>query len=137
MNKKGFTLVEILVVIVIIGAVAMLIVPRISDVFGKSTTKAMKVQENEINASALVYLEDFCKNPIGTNTCPGTISRNENNTYDGYIYLSTLVNNDYIDKVTYQGQECNACIKFTNNEAKTYLSCPEVYTTDGYSSCGN
>ncbi len=137
MNKKGFTLVEILVVIVIIGAVAMLIVPRLSDVFGKSTTKAMKVQENEITASALIYLEDFCKNPLGSNICPGTISRNENNTYDGYIYLSTLVNNDYIDKVTYQGQECNACIKFTNNEAKTYLSCPEVYTTDGYSSCGN
>ena len=87
MNKKGFTLVEILVVIVIIGGIAMLIVPRISDVFGKSTTKAMKVQENEINASALIYLEDFCKNPIGSNTCPGTISRNTNKTVNNLKIL--------------------------------------------------
>ena len=43
--KKGFTLVELLVVIVIVGILAVLIVPNIVDSFNEANTNSMKIQE--------------------------------------------------------------------------------------------
>lgn len=135
MKKKGFTLVEILIVIVLIGAIMMLVVPRIADIFKQSSNKTLKVQENEIKDAALLYLEDYCKNPVDLNRCPNTITRNDDYTFSGYILLNSLVNNDYIDEVVYRETTCDACIRFTNNAAKAYINCPGTYKTDGYDTC--
>lgn len=129
-NKRGFTLVEVLAVIVLIGALMLIIVPNITGVFGGSLNKAMEIQENEIEDAALAYLEDFCKNPIGRNRC--TLTRSSDNTYSGSVSLSTLISNDYIDVVTAQKTTCEGYVVFTSNKAKAYINCPDVYTTSGY-----
>ncbi len=122
-NKLGFTLTEVLAVIALIGVLMLLIVPNLTSVFGKSEKNAMKVQESELKEAGLLYLEDYCKNPLGNNTCPGTIKRNSDLTYSGYINLSALVTNDYIEPISLRGSNCNGCVIYENNKAAAYLVC--------------
>lgn len=133
MNKKGFTLTELLAVIVLIGVVSLLITPNLIKLFKDNTSNTMKVQESEINDAALLYLEDYCKNPLGTNKCPNTITRNADYTYSGSVSLETLVINKYIDTIKLKSTICTGCIKFNNNKAVSYIKCGEEYTTDNYS----
>lgn len=130
-NKNGFTLVEVLAVIVLIGALMLIVVPNVTSIFEGSVNKAMQVQENEIEDAALAYLEDYCKNPIGRNRC--TLTRNTDYTYSGSINLSTLISNEYIDTVKARDALCIGYVTITNNKARAYITCGDVYTTTGYS----
>lgn len=132
MNNKGFTLVEIIAVIALIGIVSIIIIPNVVDTLNDSTNKTMKVQEKELSEAGLLYLEDFCKNPINNNVCPNSISRNSDYTYSGKINLNTLVSYKYIDDITLNEKSCNGCVIITNNEAVGYLSCGEDYKSSNY-----
>ncbi len=128
-RKNGFTLVEVLAVIALIGVLMVLIMPRLSDLFLGSVDRTMKVQENEIKDAGLMYLEDYCKNRIGNNVCSGTITRNnETNKYSGYVSLETL-ENGYIDDVSLQGVDCTGCVIYEENKASAYLMCGSKYET--------
>lgn len=129
-NKKGFTLTEILVVIALIGVLLLFVMPNLVKIFSNSVKSTMKVQEKEIEDAALIYLDDYCKNKIGNNICPGTLKRGENKKYSGYINLQTLVNNDYIEEVSLQGDVCTGCVIITDNKAKAYITCSDQYETD-------
>ncbi len=129
MNKKGFTLVEILAVIALIALVMILIVPNISKIFRNSVDTTMKIQESGIKEAALLYLEDYCKNPLRGKTCPNTVTRNADNTFSGTLSLTTLVSEKYIDTVKYQNTECTGTITYTNNKASVRLVCGDVYTS--------
>ena len=128
-NKKGFTLVEILAVIALIALVMILIVPNIARIFGNSVNTTMKIQENGIKEAALLYLEDYCKNPLKGKTCPSGITRNVDYTFTGEISLATLVSEKYIDPVKYQDTECTGTITYTNNKTSVSLTCGDLYTT--------
>ena len=127
--KKGFTLLELLIVVVLIAIILTIVVPSTIKILDSSIERTMEIQE-----SAKVFLEDYCKTPIDKNkTCPLTRTMsNDIIYYNGEISLDTLVNNDYIDKVTIRSKNCVGRIVFTNNEPKAYLKCEDVYTTDGY-----
>src|SRR5215470_11192254 len=57
-NQRGFTLVEILVVITIIGLIMALVGPRVINYLGESKVKAAKIQiESFGNALDLFYLD--------------------------------------------------------------------------------
>lgn len=136
MKKNGFTLTEILVVLALIGLLLVIVVPRVSNSLNKGTDKAMKVQESELNDAALLFLEDMCKNPLEPLSCPSTIKYDsQTNTYNGYVLLDTLVSKKYIDKITLEKETCSACIKYTNNNAKSYIKCGSTYITEGYNNC--
>ncbi len=122
-NKKGFTLTEVLVVIALIGILLLLIMPNLTNFFKGGINNTMKIQENELKEAGLLYLEDFCKNPLNNNICPASIHRENNLTYSGYITLSTLVNNDYIENITLRGANCNGCVIYENNKANAYITC--------------
>lgn len=139
MNKKGFTLIEILAVIAVIGILLLLIVPNVKKILGQSIDKTMRLQENELKEAGLLYLEDYCKNPIGRNRC--TLTRNSDYTYSGQIPLTTLTsdvegNGSYIDNIFLEGKECTGCVVINSNKATAYISCPNdgsLYQTEGYS----
>ena len=96
----------------------------------------MKVQEGELEDAGLMFLEDMCKNPIDKGKCPITIKyNNTTNTYSGYVLLNTLVSEKYIDKIKLDKQACNACVRYTDNEAKAYIKCGSTYITEGYNNC--
>lgn len=138
MKKNGFTLTEILVVLALIGLLLVIVVPRIGNSLNKGTEKAMKVQEGELKDAGLMFLEDMCKNPTKEDKgkCPATIKyNNTTNTYSGYVLLNTLVSEKYIDEIKLDKQACNACVKYSNNEAKAYIKCGTAYTTEGYNNC--
>ena len=136
MKKNGFTLTEILVVLSLIGLLLVIVVPRINTSLNKGTEKTMKVQESELKSASLLFLEDMCKNPLEPLKCPNTIKYDKStNTYNGYVLLSTLVNEKYIDQIKLDKQSCTACIKYTNNDAKAYIKCGSAYTTNGYDNC--
>lgn len=129
-NKRGFTLTEILVVIALIGVLLMFIMPNLVKIFSNSVKSTMKVQEGEVKDAGVLYLEDYCKNPISDKTCPNTIKRNSDNTYSGYVNLQSLVNDDYIEEVSLEGESCTGCVIYTSNKAKAYLVCGEDYFTE-------
>lgn len=133
MNKKGFTLTELLAVIVLIGIVSLLVTPNLIKLFKDNTSNTMKVQESEINDAALLYLEDFCKNPLGTNRCPSTIYRNSDYTFSGKISLDTIVLNGYIDTIKLKSTTCTGCVVFEKNKSTSYIKCGEDYITENYS----
>lgn len=128
-NNKGFTLTEILSVIALIGVLLLFVMPNLVKIFSNSVTSTMKVQEQEIENTALIYLEDYCKNKLGDNRCPNTITKNGDKTFSGYIKLETLEKEDYIDEVSLQGNKCTGCVIYTNNKAATYITCENEYTT--------
>ena len=138
MNKKGFTLVEIISVIALIAVVMIIIAPNLIKTLGDSTSKAMKIQEKEVAEAGLLYLEDHCKNPIDGKKCLGfsgsTITKNSDYTYSGVITLNMLIYEKYIEPVELSGEECYGCVVFESNKAKAYFVCGEKYTSEGYES---
>ena len=132
-NKKGFTLVELLIVIALISVLLIIAMPNLIGIFSNSVKSTMKIQEQEIKDSSLLYLEDFCKNKLSGKTCPNSINRNDDNTYSGQISLQTLIDEEYIEEIEIQKTKCDGCIVFTNNKSEVYLTCKDVYSTDNAS----
>ena len=135
MNKRGFTMIELLAVIMLILALAALVSPNLIEIFNKSTEKSMKIQEKELKDAGLLYLEDYCLNPLDGNACALKFN-NENYTYSGKINLSELIDKKYVETISLNEQECTGCVRFDQNEATAYLSCGEEYQTEGYN-CNN
>ena len=132
--KNGFTLLELLVVIVLIGILLVIVVPSAVKILNDSVINTMKIQEEEIENAAKIYLEDYCKTPIdGTKVCSLKRSVVDDVVYySGEISLSTLISNNYIDQISIRNKECDGRIVFTNNEPKVFLTCGDVYTTEEY-----
>ena len=107
LNYKGFTLVELLAVIAIMGMLAVIMVPTISGVIEENKENSKKNLENSIKSSARAYISDnryeislddsSCDNnnnkrnitSIGTGTNLKKITNSE-------ISVSILVNEGYL-----------------------------------------
>lgn len=127
-NKKGFTLIEVLAVIALLAVLMLLITPNLTKVFSKSKVDTMKIQESEVKDSSILYLEDFCKNPLPGKICPSTITKDETRKYNGYVLIDELVNEEYIDEIISDGEVCTGCVIYTSNKPKVYLSCKNYET---------
>ena len=113
-NKKGFTLVELLAVIVILGILLMIAVPAIQNVIEKSKKGATKRQAelfidaakkmaiiNEPTDDIVVYnLQDLDSN-IDSGRFSGIVvaKKESNKNYVYYIYLKDKVNNQEVGKL--------------------------------------
>lgn len=58
MNKKGFTLVELLAVLVILGILVTIAVPAATSVGDKAKTKMLKTKTKLAMQGAILYLQD-------------------------------------------------------------------------------
>jgi len=70
MKKKGFTLVELMIVIVIIGILAAIAIPKFADMVDKSKEGATKAQLTAMRGALNVYYSDnegkYIRVPSGT-----------------------------------------------------------------------
>lgn len=118
--KKGFTLVELLAVIAILGILIILAVPNIIKIYNNSTKRAMEVQENQILDAANLYISDYCTQRINSSyVCPALYINNK------IICLNELTTNGYIENITYKGSTCKGMTVFDSNgkNGVTYLYC--------------
>ena len=125
MNKKGFTLVELLAVIVILGVVAMIFVPNTVKVIKENGIKVYKIKEKELLRAAKDYAE-YDKN----------FSKPTTESPTKYITMPQLISGNYINKIidSTSLNECTAFVKVTTNSINGYnyepcLIC-DNYTTD-------
>ena len=106
MNNKGFTLTELLAVILILSIIAIITIPTVLNVFNENKYKSREAQINTIVEAAKKYT---VKHPL---------------TDDTNIYLNQLIEDKLLDEKalidpgTNQKFSTNACVVVTNNNKK-------------------
>lgn len=105
-NKRGFTLVELLAVIVILGVLLMIAVPAVQNVIKKTknnatqkqaelfidAAKKMAIIDEPTNDKVIYKLSDL-DSDVDTNRFTGmVVASKENGSYKYYIYLNDSVN---------------------------------------------
>lgn len=125
MNKKGFTLIELIAVLIVIAIIIVIAFPKINDSINKNRERIYAEQEKRLVDAAVKYLND---NYLEENIDNFSISKN------------TLITNGYIKEIydlSDKDTVCAAYIYVTSNltspKMKAYLSC-ESYQTEGYDS---
>lgn len=107
LNYKGFTLVELLAVIAIMGMLAVIMVPTISGVIEENKENSKKNLENSIKSSARAYISDnryeisLDNNSCDTNNTKRNITSigtgtNLREITNSEISVSILVNEGYL-----------------------------------------
>ena len=128
LKTKGFTLVEILAVIIIIGIVALIAVPTVTNIIKNQGTETFITNKRNVSTAA----ENYYK--INIDLFP----KNEYETT--YISLDKLVREGYIDPIknpTKPDISCRGYVEVfkdsgTDYDYITYLNCEEPYITEGY-----
>ena len=79
-EKKGFTLTELLAVIAIISILALMAVPAVIKIYNDSVIKTMHVKKKKIKDAANLFVEDYCNDPLDHSfICPQSYSKPVNN----------------------------------------------------------
>ena len=94
LNNKGFTLIEVLAVIVILGVLATITVPTVSNVIKQNEENSYKNLQKSIIAAAKIYISDNKYN-ITLSACDSNNERNiikikEDNTIEKQITDSKI-----------------------------------------------
>ena len=128
MKKNGFTLVELLAVIIILGIIATIFVPNTIKLLKENNLKIYKIKENELIKAAKDYA-NYDKN-FSSPTVEIPIK---------YITMTQLVEGGYMNSIldTSSGRECRAFVKVTLNDINGYnyeacLLCDEYSTNKSF-----
>ena len=145
MNKKGFTLVEILAVIVILSLVVTITVTKGFGAFGNAKNKITKENERTIKKSVNVLLEElnncdddlkdyedlsqyFYSGADAINSCADLKSKIKGT--DASIELKELVDNNVINGADIENKDITITIKFDDSAAGTIT---DIYNAEtGY-----
>ena len=109
LNNKGFTLVEILAVLVILAAIMSLAIPSFSSSLEVSDKKQEENRRKRIESAAEIYVTNY----------KSEIYENLNTTSSCYITIKTLADEGYIsidDK-----NDDNELVAFTKPNTLKYL----------------
>lgn len=122
MNKKGFTIVEILGSIVLIALLVVLTTPLIQKTLANSRDKINKIQEKQIKDAGktvadeilMCEMTDDLKKMTNNKTCKEL----KDIIYGAGLNLSihNLEDNNYIEKVQEKGGYSEKCINIKVNE---------------------
>lgn len=132
MNRKAFTLIELLATIAILAIISVLFIPSAVNVISNSKEKVYKAKEDIlINAAKdyTLYNRDY-QFPTGTSAT--------------YITINTLVANTFMSKIldSDTSQECNGFVKITVNSTSGYnyepcLLCANYTTSSSFCNTTN
>lgn len=130
-NKKGFTLVEVIAIVLLITVIATLIYPNVLETYRNIKKSTMAVKENEVRNYAKMYISD-CMDYDTRDTLSGC-KDTDTITSSGHIFLEDLVNDQYMEPVEYEKTECEGYVEFDENDYKVCLRCGEAYRTNDLS----
>ncbi len=128
-NKRGFTLVEVLLVIVIISIITLLVMPNISDILSTGKKKKYKTIEDMVRTSLELYNIDY-KEDLWSNEYtnvetydvedPETIIKQANPDLDldGCVINKLKITRTGTDTFTY-----DVCISCSDNYESPYNYC--------------
>lgn len=134
-NKKGFTLVELLAVVVLIGILSLIAVTSYSQYISKSKRTAYEAAEKSMKESAEGMFVDCMGEKSNRPVC--NLFRTPRPDQSIIIPLKDLIDNDYIPKVSDPDREGSFC-----DAEKSYVLAygldPEVGSSNinmGYKTC--
>ena len=94
-GERGFTLVEILVVITIIGLIMAIVGPRVLNYLGESKVKAAKIQIESFNSALDLYYLDVGSYPNSNDGLAALVQRPGNaESWNGPYLKGGVVPND-------------------------------------------
>ena len=131
MNRKGFTMIELLAVIVVLGIVLVITFPNMTDVFKSSKLKSEEAFVERISQSIDSYVTlnssyiDFFEYRTAQKYYGG--SDHSVNVYKGTITMNTIISSNIITGKDYKNPgnenvECNV-----NAEIEVYRDSDYVY----------
>ena len=149
MNKKGFTLVEIIAAVAIMALLVTIAGTNLIKKYNESKINAIIVQEEQIVQSGDLVVNDYCKSPINDsyllqcdNYYQSYVDSNddlviEDGLYTKYICIKDLKDlNYYSEKLQFSGAECSGVVIYKIDERTdlqkdsfTIIKCGEGYTT--------
>lgn len=132
MNRKGFTMIELLAVIVVLGIVLIITFPNISDIFKGSKLKSEEAFMDRISQSIDSYVTlnssniTFDKQTGTFEKVLGTATQTVD-VYKGTITIQTIINDGIITEKDYKnpGNENVGCN--VNAEIEVYRDSDYVY----------
>lgn len=131
MNKKGFTMIELLAVIVVLGIVLIITFPNISDIFKGSKLKSEEAFMDRISQSIDSYVTLNSSN-ITFDKQEGTFEKSDTkiqtvDVYKGTITMKDIINESIITQNDYKnpGNENEKCNE--NAEIEVYRDSDYVY----------
>lgn len=122
--RKGFTLIEMLAVVVILGTIVVIFVPNTLRILKENNLRVYKIKEKELVKAAEDYIY-YDKSFVAPDSYQPV----------KYVTVDTLVSKNYMNKILdgSSGNECTAFVKVTksNNDynVEPCIICEE-YTTD-------
>ena len=96
MNKKGFTLVEVLAVIVLLGLLVGIAVPNILRSQTKAKEKTLSTKVKNIERAAVLWGQDNKADVLDGNSCTGTFKTSSNCEKATIINVEKLITSNYI-----------------------------------------
>lgn len=136
LNNKGFSLVEVLAVVVIMGVLATIMVPIVADVINKNKSDNYENSIKSIISAAKLYISDNrYELSLGDECVEGyrEVSKNDE-IVNGKIIVETLVDGEYlssnIKKLTNNNKKINIkksyiVVKF-NCSSKKFVFAPNL-----------
>lgn len=96
-KNKGFTLVEILVVIVILGIAMIIAIPSINDSRNIANEKAYAAKASGFESAAVLFTQDNMENLVNAKTSSDyTIVNSNDSKVTATIKLSKLIEHGYL-----------------------------------------
>ncbi len=116
MNKKGFTLVELIAVVVVLGIIALIAIPAVSGYMYKAEDNFYVTTERSVLASGRDYFSDY----------HSLLPKNDGETTS--VPVDRLVREGYIDPIINKDDEtCNGIVYVTRKEKNDYSYCVVMY----------
>ena len=117
MNKKGYTLIEIIAVIVIIALITTIVILNFDTSIGKTNTKKEEAFVTDLEKAACVYI-DLKENAIYKSTC---FSSNTCSVTVGQLITSGMLSADLTDPTTNEAvnQQLTVSVTWDSEGTKT------------------